>query len=38
VVNLDSARKLRMQLPRALIKSAQEVIGAANGNQQASAR
>ena len=38
VVNLDSARKLHMQLPRALIKSAQEVISTANGNQQASVR
>jgi putative tryptophan/tyrosine transport system substrate-binding protein len=38
IVNLDSARKLRMQLPRTLIKSAQEVISAANGNQQASTR
>lgn len=38
VVNLDSARKLHMQLPQALIESAQEVISTANGNQQASAR
>jgi ABC-type uncharacterized transport system substrate-binding protein len=38
VVNLDSARKLHMQLPRALIKSAREVISTANGNQQASVR
>jgi ABC-type uncharacterized transport system substrate-binding protein len=38
IVNLDSARTLRIHLPRALIKSAQEVISSANGNQQASAR
>ena len=38
IVNLDSARTLRMNLPRALIKSAQEVISTTNGNQQASTR
>jgi ABC-type uncharacterized transport system substrate-binding protein len=32
VVNLDSARKLHMRLPKALINSAREVISIANGN------
>ena len=38
VVNLDAARGLHMQLPQGLVQSAEEVIGASDGNRQTAAR
>jgi ABC-type uncharacterized transport system substrate-binding protein len=38
VLNVDAARKVRLQLPAGLQASAQQIIGKADGNQQTAAR